>query len=86
MFIRREFEKIPEFRTGNIKISISDALMSAFAMFSLKDSSLLKFDERRKQKSECQNLKSIYDIDNVISDSRMRGSPYCNMAWLQDVY
>ena len=34
--IRREFEKIPEFRTGDIKISIPDALMSAFAMFSLK--------------------------------------------------
>jgi len=41
MDIRREFEKIPEFRTGDIEISIPDALMSAFAMFSLKDSSLL---------------------------------------------
>jgi len=70
--IRREFEKIPEFRTGDIEISIPDALMSAFAMFSLKDPSLLKFDERRKEEAECQNLKSIYGIEKIPSDSRMR--------------
>jgi len=72
MDIRHEFEKIPEFRTGNIEISIRDALMSAFAMFSLKDPSLLQFDERRKEDAECQNLKSIYGIRNIPSDSRMR--------------
>ena len=65
--IHREFEKIPEFRTGDIEISISDALTAAFAVFSLKDPSLLKFDERR-----CQNLKSIYGIENIPSDSGMR--------------
>ncbi len=70
--IRREFEKIPEFRTGDIEISMPDALMSAFAMFSLKDPSLLKFDERRKDEAECQNLESIYGIKNILSDSRMR--------------
>ncbi|MBT9438920.1 MAG: transposase [Desulfobacterales bacterium] len=72
MDIRREFEKIPEFRTGDIEISIPDALMSAFAMFSLKDSSLLKFDERRNDDAECQNLENIYGIKNIPSDSRMR--------------
>jgi len=72
MDIRREFEKIPEFRTGDIEISIPDALISAFAMFSLKDSSLLGFDKRRNEDAECQNLKSIYGIDNIPSDSRMR--------------
>ncbi len=70
--IRRKFEKIPEFRTGDIEISMPDALMSAFAMFSLKDPSLLKFDERRKDEAECQNLESIYGIKNIPSDSRMR--------------
>jgi hypothetical protein len=72
MYIRREFEKIPEFRTGASEISIPEALMSAFAMFSLKDSSLLKFDERRKDEAECQNLESVYGIKNIPSDSRMR--------------
>jgi len=72
MAIHREFEKIPEFRTGDIEISIPDALMSAFAMFSLKAPSLLNFDERRKDEAECQNLKNIYGIENIPSDSRMR--------------
>jgi hypothetical protein len=72
MAIRREFEKIPELRTGDIEISIPDALMSAFAMFSLKDPSLLQFDSRREEPAECQNLKNIYGIENIPSDSRMR--------------
>jgi len=72
MDIHREFEKIPEFRTGDIEISIPDALMSAFAMFSLKDPSLLQFDKRRNEDAESQNLKNIFGIDNIPSDSRMR--------------
>ena len=48
----------------------ADALMSGFAMFSLKDPSLLAFDERRKE--EAHNLKSIYGIEQVPCDSSMR--------------
>ncbi len=70
--IGQEFKKIPEFRTGNIDISIPDALMSAFAMFSLKDPSLLQFDNRRQNLAESQNLKNIYGIQVIPSDSRMR--------------
>jgi len=43
--------------------------MSGFAMFSLKDPSLLAFDERRVTDS---NLKSIYSIEHVSSDTQMR--------------
>jgi hypothetical protein len=43
--------------------------MSAFAMFSLKDSSLLEFDERR---AKDENLKRIYGLKNVPSDTQMR--------------
>jgi len=46
--------------------------MSAFAMFSLKDPSLLQFDNRLHDEVEGQNLKNIYGIENVPSDSRMR--------------
>jgi hypothetical protein len=70
--IRREFKKIPEFRTGKPEISIPDALMSAFAMFSLKDPSLLQFDDRRENLDDCQNLKNIYGIEEIPSDTRMR--------------
>jgi hypothetical protein len=43
--------------------------MSALAMFSLKDSSLLEFDDRREKDD---NLKRIYKIEMVPSDSQMR--------------
>jgi hypothetical protein len=44
--------------------------MSAFAMFSLKDPSLLAFDHRRHNPSD--NFRTIYGINRVPSDSQMR--------------
>ena len=38
------FDQIPDSRSKDASISMGDALMSAFAMFSLKDPSLLAFD------------------------------------------
>lgn len=52
-----------------MKISLVDALVSAFAMFSLKDSSLLQFDERR---AKDKNLKQIYELENIPCDTHMR--------------
>ncbi len=45
-------------------------------MFSLKDPLLLKFDEIRKEEAECKNLKNIYDLENITSDSGMREIGY----------
>ncbi len=67
--VRRQFEKIKDHRPQNVSIALGDALMSAFAMFSLKDPSLLSFDERRV---ESENLKNIYRIKEVPSDTQMR--------------
>jgi hypothetical protein len=67
--VRRCFEKIPDHRQGDVKISLADAHMSAFAMFSLKDPSLLAFDERRQKE---HNLNSIYGIERVPCDTQMR--------------
>jgi len=44
--------------------------MSAFAMFSLKDPSMLAFEERRK--AEYSNLKSIYQINQIPCNTQMR--------------
>ena len=43
--------------------------MAGFAMFSLKDSSLLEFDDRR---SKDENLRKIYGLERVPSDTQMR--------------
>jgi hypothetical protein len=60
--IHAGFEKIKDFRADNQSISMLDALMSAFAMFSLKDPSLLAFDERRNSD---ENLKRLYKIKTI---------------------
>ena len=67
--VRSDFEKIKDHRPNNTKILLPDALMSGFAMFSLKDPSLLTFEERQ---SEDTNLKPIYKIKNVPRDTQMR--------------
>ena len=50
--IRSDFEKIPDLRQqGKVAIPLSDAVMSAFAMFSLKAPSLLHFHEETKNEA-----------------------------------
>lgn len=68
--IRRDFKKNPDSRGANSKISLDDALMSAFAMFHLKDQSLLAFDNRRREEDE--NLRCVYHLGNIPCDSQMR--------------
>ena len=63
------FSKISDHRADNTKISLKDALMSGFAIFSLKDPSLLAFDQRRQTDN---NLERVYEIEEVPSDSQMR--------------
>ena len=51
-FVRNNFQKVTDNRAGNSKISIDDALMSALAMFQLKEPSLLAFDKRCREEQE----------------------------------
>jgi hypothetical protein len=66
--LRNRFEKVTDHRSGAPAISVADALMSGFAMFSLKDPSLLAFDKRRDD----NNLQTLYKIKRVPSDTQMR--------------
>lgn len=66
-FIRKEFEKIHDTRPQPL-IPLADALMSGFALFSLKDPSLLAFEKRQFDTT----IKSIYHIDTIPSDTNMR--------------
>lgn len=65
--LRELAEALPGKRTP-WPYSVADSVMSAIAMFSLKDPSLLAFQGRRKD----QNMKNIYRIENVPSDTTMR--------------
>lgn len=66
--LRSRFELLPDPRGERGTISLADACMSAFAMFSLKDPSLLAFEARRND----ENMKNLYGITRVPSDSQMR--------------
>jgi hypothetical protein len=62
------FEHISDHRPATAEIALTDALMSAFAMFSLKAPSLLAFDRERTE----GNLHTIYGIQRVPCDTHMR--------------
>src|SRR2546425_6417368 len=66
--VRRCFANIPDYRLSDPDISLTDALMSAFAMFSLTSPSLLAFDKERAE----GNLATIYGIERVPCDTHMR--------------
>lgn len=57
-------------RRSNKSITISDALKSAFAVYSLKAPSLLDF--RPKAPAEEENLKACFNIDEIPSDSGLK--------------
>jgi Transposase DDE domain len=66
--VRSGFAAIPDYRLSETEISLTDALMAAFALFSLKSPSLLAFDTHRVE----GNLGTIYAIDHVPCDTQMR--------------
>ena len=68
--LHRHFASFPDSRSGEVEIPLADALMSAFAMFSLKDPSLLAFDHRRGNPTD--NFRTIYGINYVPCDFQMR--------------
>ena len=68
--IRKDLHKVPDHRAANATIPLDDTLMSAFAMFSLKDPSLLAFDDRRFEQPE--SLHGVFGIGVIPSDTQMR--------------
>ena len=68
--VGKGFGRIKEHRPGKVEIQLRDALLSGFALFSLKDPSLLEFDKRRAE--DVGNLQTHYGINIIPSDTRMR--------------
>jgi hypothetical protein len=66
--LRNTFAKVPDHRSNDAGITLTDALMSGFAMFSLKCPSLLDYDKQRAE----ENLKTIYGLKCPPCDSYMR--------------
>lgn len=67
--LRQRFATLPDARVQPT-VPLADALMSGFALFALKDPSLLAFDKRRQEPNS--NLHTIYGIEQVPCDSQLR--------------
>lgn len=67
--LRQRFEQVPDHRQpGAVQYPLADCLMAGFAMFSLKDPSLLAFQQRISD----ANLQTLYRIERIPSDSTFR--------------
>ncbi len=66
--LRTGFADIADHRPGNPDMSLTDVLMSAFALFSLKSPSLLAFDQERTE----GHVQRVYGIERVPCDTAMR--------------
>lgn len=76
--IRECFEKVNLDKTQDpgkqTNFSLTNCLMSGFAVFVLKYESLLQFDVncRGEEKIFKKNLKNIFHLDNIPSDTQLR--------------
>jgi hypothetical protein len=67
-FVRSLFANVPDDRSDDTAMPLTDVLMAGFAMFSLTCPSLLDFDKQRAE----GNLKTIYRIARAPCDSYRR--------------
>lgn len=70
--MRKEFELIKEHRIKTISYKLSDVLMAALAMFGWKYPSLLQFDQSGSNPILRTNLKNLYGVSRVPSDTQRR--------------
>jgi hypothetical protein len=70
--VRNGFLRIQDKGKRARPIALVDNLMSGFAVFNLKYSSLLQFDQHGCEEMIQSNLKSVYNIKDIPSDTQMR--------------
>lgn len=66
------FSNISDHRSANRTYALCDVLMSAFAIFHLKDDSILEF--RKELPAREQNLKTVYGLYAIPKDTALRQS------------
>ena len=70
--VYQDFKRVPDSLKGKTRYPLSRCLMSGLALFSLKYRSLLQFEEGKLDETVRHNLKTLFFIDNVPSDTYMR--------------
>lgn len=83
--LREKFSTIKDNRRKNTTYALTDLLSIAFAMFSLKDSSLSSFRDKFSIRGE--NLERIYGIEQLCGDTALRsGLDVVNPEELQALF
>ena len=59
-------------QAGKVGYSLHDCLMSALAMMFFQDPSVLSFQRRMQDRFQDSNLKAIFAVENIPSDSALR--------------
>lgn len=70
MRVREGLSKVDDYRRENRSYSLLDCLMCGFAMFSLKDPSLLSFRQQYALRQE--NMKRVFGISKLCGDTALR--------------
>lgn len=68
---KNSFERLGDHRSS-YEISLPDAFLSGLAVFKLKMPSLLKFEEFLEEENHERNLKNIFSIEDIPSDTQLR--------------
>lgn len=71
--VRKQVQGIPEQRRStSCEISLSDAILSAAALFALKFPSLLQFDQGQSDPTINDNLRTLFGIKRIPCDTTLR--------------
>ena len=67
------FHQIDDHRqSAKVDFALHDCLMSALAMMFFQDPSLLSFQRRMQDSMQCNNLKTMFGVENIPSDTVLR--------------
>lgn len=67
-----EFRSFSDPRSGVVEIPLKDFLLSSYAVFALKYSSLLSFEGAMGDEKKLHNVKSLFGIERIPSDTHLR--------------
>lgn len=67
-----EFSKFKDPRNGFSEIELKDFLLSTYAIFALKYPSLLNFQNEMEDEKKFHNLKSLFKVDRIPSNTHLR--------------
>ncbi len=72
-FLAQTVQGLPDTRIQDrVRVSLRDSYLSAFALFYLQDPSVLEFQRRFEDQVQANNLRNVFGITTLPSDTRLR--------------